>query len=674
EYAAGDPVNNADPDGLALGRCVLPVVALASICGPDAEGALRCSARASLAAGAELAEGGVPTSAETDRTSFEGGTDLPELEGTGGLPGFGGGVSAPNVAPAISMPATSYSVTLPNALVLSATVSDDGLPAGYPLQKLWYTKQGPAQAVFADPTAVTTSVTFPLGGTYELVLTVSDAEYVTTKTVTVTAIPQNMPPLVELDVPATAVVGENVLLNATVTDDGLPSGYLKSNWSMVSGPGTMKFWNEPPTGPATFVTFDAAGTYVLQIQSTDGALTTTKQVSIAVALANQAPVVSAGDDVTLVAPTMTTTLWGSAVDDGLPEGATLSYQWSVAGGPEGVSFGSPAEPSTTVKFAQPGSYVLRLSVSDGEKVGTDELNATVEPPAGGMPAVSIDLPDDGTITQPTDISASIGDGAWVVEMRRGGRDDVDTPWTILASAVGAASGVLTTFDPTLRLNGLYTIRVSSETSAGIAATSVAAVVEGRMKVGNCSRTFMDLDVPVTGLPIQLLRTYDSRDRERGDFGAGWTLGIRNVRVEKSGVTGRHWYHSVQDLGYFTQYCLIPSKAAAVTVTLPGGKVYRFRAKSEPECQLLEPITTPDIVWTSESYPDAKLVAAGGSSVFAPANPPRGHRLSNIGHLHGCRRDTAEQNPERPVDSVDARRPASRHERRELLAQGQVLQE
>jgi hypothetical protein len=36
---------------------------------------------------------------------------------------------------------------------------------------------------------------------------------------------------------------------------------------------------------------------------------------------------------------------------------------------------------------------------------------------------------------------------------------------------------------------------------------------------------------VAGLPIEIIRLYDSRDKRVGDFGAGWQLGIKNVRLK-----------------------------------------------------------------------------------------------------------------------------------------------
>src|SRR2546421_734854 len=36
------------------------------------------------------------------------------------------------------------------------------------------------------------------------------------------------------------------------------------------------------------------------------------------------------------------------------------------------------------------------------------------------------------------------------------------------------------------------------------------------------------------------RTYDSRDKRVGDVGFGWTLGLRNIRLEQCGMVGLKW--------------------------------------------------------------------------------------------------------------------------------------
>jgi len=75
---------------------------------------------------------------------------------------------------------------------------------------------------------------------------------------------------------------------------------------------------------------------------------------------NQAPEVNAGPDETIILPN-SATLCGTATDDGLPLGSSLTTAWSVVSGPGEVIFGTPAATSTSVGFNAPGTYVLRLT-------------------------------------------------------------------------------------------------------------------------------------------------------------------------------------------------------------------------------------------------------------------------------------------------------------------------
>lgn len=88
---------------------------------------------------------------------------------------------------------------------------------------------------------------------------------------------------------------------------------------------------------------------------------------------NMAPISQAGPDqiITLPAPVL---LSGSASDDGLPAGSTLTYSWSGSG----IVFANPAAASTMASFAAAGSYIATLTVSDGLLSGSDSVQITVQ--------------------------------------------------------------------------------------------------------------------------------------------------------------------------------------------------------------------------------------------------------------------------------------------------------
>lgn len=92
--------------------------------------------------------------------------------------------------------------------------------------------------------------------------------------------------------------------------------------------------------------------------------------------ANVAPTVQAGADQTIEWPVATAQLTGTASDSSTQ---TLTYTWSAASGPAGVTFGTASAAATSVTFPSEGSYTLRLSVSDGSLSTTDDVLVTVSP-------------------------------------------------------------------------------------------------------------------------------------------------------------------------------------------------------------------------------------------------------------------------------------------------------
>ena len=96
-------------------------------------------------------------------------------------------------------------------------------------------------------------------------------------------------------------------------------------------------------------------------------------------------------------------------------------------------------------------------------------------------------------------------------------------------------------------------------------------------------------MPVAGLPIQVIRTYDSRDKGSHDFGFGWTLDLSNVRVQETGVLGENWQGTVTSGGFFDTYCISQTRPHLVTITLPDGTVYKFVPTVSPDCLQLAPL-------------------------------------------------------------------------------------
>ncbi len=91
---------------------------------------------------------------------------------------------------------------------------------------------------------------------------------------------------------------------------------------------------------------------------------------------NQAPVVLAGPDFTVNLPN-SGVLVASVTDDSLPLESSLASTWQKVSGNGTVTFSDGQSLASQVTFSQAGSYVLKLSVSDGEKSGNDTVTVLV---------------------------------------------------------------------------------------------------------------------------------------------------------------------------------------------------------------------------------------------------------------------------------------------------------
>ncbi len=528
--------------------------------------------------------------------------------------------AATNLAPVVN--AGSDQVIGHNTATLHGSFADDELPANGSPAVTWSKLSGPFAASFATSSALDTSVTFNGSGTYVLRLSVTDGALTGTDDVTI-LYETNQPPVVTLGVTSTNVVlGHSLEMRGTLTDDGRPTdAEMEVTWTKLSGPGAVSI--TPPggffdgTNAVASAMFSTNGTYVLRLSAYDGKDRTQKDMTVFVTVnPNQPPLVDAGPDQTITLPAATLTY--SASDDGAPSG-TLTVQWSVLTGLGTVTFSQPTTNNNqftrTASFSVAGTYVLRLSASDGELTVTDDVTITVNPPNYNNPPPLAELtaPIDGAIiTTPTPVVGTASSAAlerYELQYRLAGENslaptggegqDEGAAWTTFASGTtSVTSATLGTFDPTLVLNGIYELRLVVTDVQGQSAItpSIPVVVEGNLKIGAFTLSFSDLTILLAGIPIEIIRTYDSRDKRHGDFGVGWTLDVKNVRLQKQRSIGRNW----SGFGAAGTYCLDSSLTRSVTVTLGDNRVFRFDPVLSPECQYFLPIESVLVNFTNRS--------------------------------------------------------------------------
>jgi RHS repeat-associated protein len=472
-----------------------------------------------------------------------------------------------NRAPEVVMDATaSLVLALGNIATFQPNprVSDDGLPENSALSYAWSIIAGPAAIDIDDASARRPVLTFHAPGTYELTLLVSDGELATSAPLTVTVAPRiNHPPTLTLPDDFTVNVFEVVDLFASLSDDAvLNGGELTVSWSITAGVAARVSIN-PVTTTVTVVegevfshptelTFEQPGSFSLQLAVSDGQYTVFDSVSATVF---SGPVTTwfdplEGDGVLADTPL---TLMAESFDHFEPmSDHAVGFFEVIDEGLETealVSLGSGTNQPGTIGWTldhpgfPAGVHVLQVTGTDAEGL-TASARITIRALShtGVLPTAEITSPlAHDRITAPTDIHGSATSPllrGWMLEYRPNGTD----AWVELhRSADAIENAPLAQFDPTLLRNGVYEIRLTVEDLLGrISSDTVSFAVDGGMKIGHFALAFEDLSIPVSGIPVQLIRSYDSRGAYEGDFGPGWDLGMRSVQVFASGVIGAGW--------------------------------------------------------------------------------------------------------------------------------------
>ena len=107
------------------------------------------------------------------------------------------------------------------------------------------------------------------------------------------------------------------------------------------------------------------------------------------------PTANAGTDQTITLPAVAN-LTGTASDDGVG-GTTLTTTWSTLSGPGTVTFGDPNALSTTATFSLAGTYVLRLTASDGTLATTDDVTITAKVLTVSPSSVDVQISSGSTV-------------------------------------------------------------------------------------------------------------------------------------------------------------------------------------------------------------------------------------------------------------------------------------
>jgi RHS repeat-associated protein len=402
----------------------------------------------------------------------------------------------------------------------------------------------------------------------------------------------------------------SILIQASATATEFPTAAVEV-FATLQGQSAVKI-GQATAPPYSMTWIGAAPTsgsrsYTLTAKVTDTAGRQTSSSSVAVTV--NAPTLGGIPSISPAAGQYQGRVTVTIDPNTLPSGSTIIYTTDTSSSAQWYVYQQPI----VFSYSDFGGAMFTLQakgVKNGVSSAIASATYTITPPGQTHPPdAQILSPASGDqITSAASVTgvaqldpADPGSfGSWRLEYRP--HSDNSSPWVIFATGTspvssGAEFDSNHKFDPTLLLNGLYDIRLTVMNAAGdVSIATVVVDVEGRQKVGNFTLSFVDMTVPIAGIPIQVTRTYDSRDKGQGDFGIGWRLSVSAATVQTSGPLGEGWDQVATRFGFFPGFELQALQSHRVTITLPGDFTYSFEESLDPETSLFEQIPSGRVIF------------------------------------------------------------------------------
>ena len=137
---------------------------------------------------------------------------------------------------------------------------------------------------------------------------------------------------------------------------------------------------------------------------------------------------------------------------------------------------------------------------------------------------------------------------------------------------GDIAGVLATnVDLSLYENGVYDVVLNVFDGWEVSTDTARILLNTQLKIGQFSFSVQDVVLPVGGMPLTLVRTYNSFDVRKGDFGYCWSYSLNDVNLQLDEFRERT---AEADTG--EDFSLRVGGGRNVTLTLPDGRRTAFQ--------------------------------------------------------------------------------------------------
>jgi len=208
---------------------------------------------------------------------------------------------------------------------------------------------------------------------------------------------------------------------------------------------------------------------------------------------------------------------------------------------DGAPLTLDAQNQATYSSIEPGSHAVVLTVTDNSgNAIVRELNIGVLGGGDdGPPVVALSAPsDDAVLTYLHNVLGTVGDQNLLEYTLMARYRDTGERVVLKRGYSPVSNGLLGTFDATLLQNGYYDLELrATDTNGNLSQTTVPVRVDGGAKVGVVQLGFVDASLETLGIPLTVVRRYDSRDKREGDFGHGWRLDVRAGSIRHNRPVG-----------------------------------------------------------------------------------------------------------------------------------------
>jgi len=406
------------------------------------------------------------------------------------------------------------------------------------------------------------------------------------------------------DVPGRDPEGQPVEFFFVDTNNG---NLVRSDQGLLISPEGRVQWQVPTEGINNGDTFD----FTVDMLDSVGQRTGDPQM-YTITIADTPPTVALAAS-TLRPQVGQTVFFGLMINDdlGRPD-VDLTITWDDGSAPQTES--PTVRDDGRAEFVIPtGAAGVEFTVTATATDGSNQQDtASLTLRATGLnttgPKIRIASPTTAIISKATDLEGAIYDqdgnltffsvtatplaGGTPIELLRRDIDDSDTydPVTDTVDNGGETflkgigdlntDELITELNPFTLAAASYRIDIVARDIEGQTASSFVIGVETDVKLGNLELSFTDMTVPVGGLPISIVRSYDSQQANlSGDFGYGWSLDVITGKAEYLPV-GNPANDTVDFIGYDQPIV----GGDRIVITLPGGEQHGFTIQPVPVIQ------------------------------------------------------------------------------------------